>query len=159
MATHSNVLAWRIPWIMEPGGLQFVGSQRVRHNWVINTFLVVSTKSLGKFQAPWAHITFWGNIQESLGVDQIPSWYALNFNICPIILMSLLKSLLTLLVFQPSTSELANNPLGKGDTQILFSSLRVCLLIPQFLTALLVLGCLQSEMLKNILFNFPSPQQ
>lgn len=73
--------------------------------------------------------------------------------------MSLLKSLLTLLVFQPSTSELADNPLGKGDTQILFSSLRVCLLIPQFLTALLVLGCLQSEMLKNILFSFPSPQQ
>ena len=32
MTTHSNVLAWRIPWIMEPGGLQFVGSQRVRHN-------------------------------------------------------------------------------------------------------------------------------
>ena len=30
MATHSNILAWRIPWIEEPGGLQ--GSQRVRHN-------------------------------------------------------------------------------------------------------------------------------
>ena len=29
MATHSSVLAWRIPWIEEPGGLQFVGSQRV----------------------------------------------------------------------------------------------------------------------------------
>lgn len=73
--------------------------------------------------------------------------------------MNLLKSLLTLLVFQPSTSELADNPLGKGDTQILFASLRVCLLIPQFLTALLVLECLQSEMLKNILSTFPSPQQ
>ena len=32
MTTHSNVLAWRIPWTMEPGGLQFVGSQRVRHD-------------------------------------------------------------------------------------------------------------------------------
>ena len=31
-ATHSNILAWRIPWIEESGGLQFVGSQRVRHN-------------------------------------------------------------------------------------------------------------------------------
>ena len=30
MATHSNILAWRIPWIEEPGGLQ--GSQRVGHN-------------------------------------------------------------------------------------------------------------------------------
>ena len=73
--------------------------------------------------------------------------------------MSLLKSLLTLLAFQPSISESAGNPLGKRGTQTLFSSLRVCLLIPQFLTALLVLQCLQSEKLKNILSNFPSPQQ
>ena len=33
MATHSSVLAWRIPWTEEPGGLQSIGSQRVRHNW------------------------------------------------------------------------------------------------------------------------------
>ena len=32
MDTHSSVLAWRIPWTEEPGGLQFIGSQRVRHN-------------------------------------------------------------------------------------------------------------------------------
>ena len=32
MATHSSILAWRIPWTEEPGGLQFVGSQRVRHD-------------------------------------------------------------------------------------------------------------------------------
>ena len=31
-AIHSNTLAWRIPWIEEPDGLQFMGSQRVRHN-------------------------------------------------------------------------------------------------------------------------------
>ena len=31
-ATHSSVLAWRIPWTEEPGGLQFMGSQRVRHD-------------------------------------------------------------------------------------------------------------------------------
>ena len=29
MAIHSSILAWRIPWIEEPDGLQFVGSQRV----------------------------------------------------------------------------------------------------------------------------------
>ena len=28
MATHSSILAWRIPWTEEPGGLQFMGSQR-----------------------------------------------------------------------------------------------------------------------------------
>ena len=32
MATHSTILAWRIPWTEEPGGLQSMGSQRVRHN-------------------------------------------------------------------------------------------------------------------------------
>ena len=35
-ATHSSILAWRIPWIEEPGGLHTVsmGLQRVRHDWV-----------------------------------------------------------------------------------------------------------------------------
>ena len=32
MATHSTILAWRIPWTGEPGGLQSMGSQRVGHN-------------------------------------------------------------------------------------------------------------------------------
>ena len=32
MATHSSILAWRIPWTEEPGGLQSVGSQRVGHD-------------------------------------------------------------------------------------------------------------------------------
>ena len=32
MATHSNILAWKIPWTEEPGGLQSMGSQRVGHN-------------------------------------------------------------------------------------------------------------------------------
>ena len=30
-ATHSNILAWRIPWTKEPGGLPSTGLQRVRH--------------------------------------------------------------------------------------------------------------------------------
>ena len=32
MATHSRILAWRVPWAEEPGGLQSMGSQRVGHN-------------------------------------------------------------------------------------------------------------------------------
>ena len=32
MAPQSNILAWRIPWTEEPGGLQSIGSQRVRHD-------------------------------------------------------------------------------------------------------------------------------
>ena len=37
MATHSNMLAWRILWTEEPGGLQSMESQRVRHDWMTNT--------------------------------------------------------------------------------------------------------------------------
>ena len=32
MATHSSILAWRIPWTEDPGGLSSIGSQRVRHD-------------------------------------------------------------------------------------------------------------------------------
>ena len=47
MKTHSNILAWEIPWREEPGGLQSMGSQRVRHNWVTNTHTSV-----------WTHMSF-----------------------------------------------------------------------------------------------------
>ena len=33
MATHSSILVWRIPWTEEPGGLQSMGPQGIRHNW------------------------------------------------------------------------------------------------------------------------------
>ena len=38
MATHSSILTWRISWTEEPGGLQSMGSQRVKYNWVTNSF-------------------------------------------------------------------------------------------------------------------------
>ena len=38
MATHSNILAWRIPCTEEPGGLQSMGLQRVRQDRATNTF-------------------------------------------------------------------------------------------------------------------------
>ena len=38
MTTHSSILAWRILWTGEPGGLQSMGSQKVRHDGVTNTF-------------------------------------------------------------------------------------------------------------------------
>ena len=37
MATHSIILAWRIPWTQEAGGLLSMESQRVRHDWATNT--------------------------------------------------------------------------------------------------------------------------
>ena len=39
MALHSSTLAWKIPWTEEPGGLQSMGSQRVRHDWVTSLSL------------------------------------------------------------------------------------------------------------------------
>ena len=56
MATHSSVLAWRIPGMVEPGGLPFVGSHRVGHDWsdlaVTNDFdhcfMAICISSLGK---------------------------------------------------------------------------------------------------------------
>ena len=39
MATHSSILAWRIAWTEEPGGLQSTGSQRVRHKWATSLSL------------------------------------------------------------------------------------------------------------------------
>ena len=40
MATYSSTLAWRIPWPEDPGRLQSMGLQRVRHDWVTNTFTI-----------------------------------------------------------------------------------------------------------------------
>ena len=41
MATHCSILAWRIPWTEEPGGLQSMGWQRIQHNWATNTFTFI----------------------------------------------------------------------------------------------------------------------
>ena len=40
MATHSNILAWRIPWTEETGRIQSLASQRVRHDWATNMFRI-----------------------------------------------------------------------------------------------------------------------
>ena len=52
MATHSSILAWRISWTKEPGGLQSVGSQRVRHDWAHEfSCSVLSPVSVGRAKA------------------------------------------------------------------------------------------------------------
>ena len=43
MATHSSILAWRIPWIEEPGSLQSMEPQRVGHDWATYTHMHRST--------------------------------------------------------------------------------------------------------------------
>ena len=41
-SSHSSILAWRIPWAEELGGLRSMGSQRVRHGWATDTFAVTT---------------------------------------------------------------------------------------------------------------------
>ena len=50
MATHSSTLAWKIPWMEEPGRLQSIGSRRVRHNWATSLSLFTSMHWRRKWQ-------------------------------------------------------------------------------------------------------------
>ena len=50
MATHSNILAWRIPGTVEPGGLLSMGSHRVGHNWS-DLVVVVVVRSLAELSS------------------------------------------------------------------------------------------------------------
>ena len=58
MTTHSSTLAWRIPWTEEPGRLQSMGSQRVRHDWAISLHSLHSlhTLSLEKEMAAYSSV-------------------------------------------------------------------------------------------------------
>ena len=47
MAPHSSALAWKIPWTEEPGGLQSMGSWRVRHDWVASLSLLCTGEGNG----------------------------------------------------------------------------------------------------------------
>ena len=46
MATHSSILDWRISWMEEPGGLQSMGSQRVRQDWASSLSLITLPQQL-----------------------------------------------------------------------------------------------------------------
>ena len=52
MATHSSILAWKIRWTEEPGGLQPMESQRVEHNQMTNTFTFTFTFDLQLYVVP-----------------------------------------------------------------------------------------------------------
>ena len=41
MATHSSILAWRIPWTEESGGLQSMGLQRVGHDYILHRYVIL----------------------------------------------------------------------------------------------------------------------
>ena len=88
MATHSNILAWTIPWREEPGRLQYMQSQRVGHNWVTNihthTSFVSSTSfvsfivslSKGYHFIIWTQLVSWFQTKVCIYVCicQVCSW-------------------------------------------------------------------------------------
>ena len=56
MAIHSTILFWRIPWTEEPGEIQSMGSERVRHNSATNTFISGGAqKNMKKFRVYIVH--------------------------------------------------------------------------------------------------------
>ena len=58
MAIHSSIVAWRIPWTEEPGGLQSMGSHRVGHDWSDFTF-TFHFHALEKEMATYSSVLAW----------------------------------------------------------------------------------------------------
>ena len=61
MATHSSILAWNILWMEEPGRLQSMGSQRVRHDWATSFFA---------WNVPWYLEFSWRDLCEAVKLTQ-----------------------------------------------------------------------------------------
>ena len=60
MATHSSILAWKIPWTEEPAGLQSMGSQTVRQDWVTHTYIHTHmVKNDESMCSDWTQIPVW----------------------------------------------------------------------------------------------------
>ena len=115
MATHSSVLAWRIPWMEEPGGLQSMGSQGVGHGWATNT-------RRKKRQLQWKQAVFpWPPIIStcllclfSLYSIYLESWPWLNWPAFSFFFFFFLFFLLVLLMFltisPPCSSLIIHHP-------------------------------------------------
>ena len=58
MATHSSILAWKIPWTEEPGWLQSMGSQKVRHDWENSLHFISIIVNMTQVHI---HICWWVN--------------------------------------------------------------------------------------------------
>ena len=71
MATHSNILAWRISWTEESGRLQFTGSQRVRHDWATSNTVCLHVWFL-KTSCPISSSSTWELQRHILGPHPRP---------------------------------------------------------------------------------------
>ena len=91
MATHTRILAWRIRWTEEPGGLQSMRLQRVRHDWVTNTattnraYRTWETSSSIFGLLPWMAV-FWGT---TLLFSTVVVWMSTILCVCVYVCFSL----------------------------------------------------------------------
>ena len=132
VATHSNILAWRIPWTEEPGKLQSIGLQRVGHDWsnlarmhsfyffplLIGNFLILSTSSVPTHALPalFTEYIFGTNIW-NYSVNLSPSHQRF--------IISLPRCLVT-----PNSSSPIEMGAGNTSTAASHKTLRVLLLFP-----------------------------
>ena len=78
MVTHSSILAWRIPWMEEPGRLQSTGLQRVGHNWATSLHFAslntVDYYSAMKKKGILSFVTKWIILEDIIlsGINQTP---------------------------------------------------------------------------------------
>ena len=100
MAIHSSILAWRIPWTEEPGGLQSTGSQRVGHNWVTNREYIKGVLVLEWFFT-W-QTNEWLTVEEVAGISWPQKLETSGFLICFLDLL-LTKTPLTRVVIHSHT--------------------------------------------------------
>ena len=72
MATHSSILAWRIPWTEEPGGLQSMGWQRVESNWATNSFSIHMSVVLSPFvpSSPPLTVSIWMDLESVIQSEE-----------------------------------------------------------------------------------------
>ena len=80
MATHSSILAWKMPWTEEPGRLWSMGSQRVGHDW--ETSLSLSLIHLSNFHSPGFETNYlsdFSTVVNNMTRAVLPQW---DFNIC-----------------------------------------------------------------------------
>ena len=105
-ATHCDILAWKIPWTEEPGGLHFIRSQRVGHSWAYtaaetqsDTAIRIKTKESERLwlksrkytikkisSSLWIFIFFFKRmvLKDKIYVEPLRAWYVLHLHILAI---------------------------------------------------------------------------
>ena len=85
MATRSSILAWKIPWMEEPGRLQFMGSQRVGHNWMTSLTHSLTHSNMNLMWSPGPYspsTTFSSYIQSSTYHSLVSATITLKSRFC-----------------------------------------------------------------------------